>query len=332
MRQLLKALKTDPRQFVLDLFGEPSSAALPTPAAKPVSAPDLEQNQPIAGVNIAQAAINTIANQVQQPAVDLQSITPPTRFAHPRATRELHLQNCTVAFELRRAKRRTIGFVVGDDGLTISAPKWVPLYEIDKACQEKAVWIVKKLGEAQERREKMQSQRIVWQEGASIPFLGESVILVLDPRHAFEGGAQLQTDAAALPGVPRLTLHIGLSQSAEPERIRDAVQAWLMRQAKRVFEERLNHYAPQLGVQWRKCSLSSAGTRWGSAGSDGSIRLNWRLIHFRQSVIDYVIVHELSHLRVMDHSPRFWNTVESVLPDYHERKSQLKDEALPVWH
>jgi predicted metal-dependent hydrolase len=331
MRQLLKALKADPRQFVLDLFGEPAGA-VPAPAAEPLPVPDFEPKRPDAAVNTTLIATKIIANQVHQPAVDLQSITAPTRFVHPRATRELHLQNCIVAFELRRAKRRSIGFVVGDDGLTVSAPKWVPLYEIDKACQEKALWIVKKLGQAQERREKMQAQRIVWQEGASIPFLGENIVLVLDPRHAFEGGAQLQTAAAALPGVPGHTLHIGLSQTAEPERIRNAVQAWLMRQAKRVFEERLNHYAPQLGVQWRKCSLSSAGTRWGSAGSDGSIRLNWRLIHFRQSVIDYVVVHELSHLRVMDHSPRFWNTVESVLPDYHQRKSQLKDEALPVWH
>jgi len=109
------------------------------------------------------------------------------------------------------------------------------------------------------------------------------------------------------------------------------VQAWLMRQAKRLFTERLNHYAPHLGVQWRKLSLSSAGTRWGSASADGAIRLNWRLIHFKQSVIDYVVVHELSHLRVMDHSPRFWDTVRTVVPDYAELRSQLKEEAVPRW-
>jgi predicted metal-dependent hydrolase len=129
----------------------------------------------------------------------------------------------------------------------------------------------------------------------------------------------------------RLTLHISLPQDASPERIRDAVQAWLMRQAKRIFEERLNLYAPQLKVQWTKLSLSSAGTRWGTAKSDGSIRLNWRLVHFRMSVIDYVVVHELSHLRVMDHSPRFWSTVESIMPDYAALRGQLKDDAIPRW-
>ncbi len=105
-----------------------------------------------------------------------------------------------------------------------------------------------------------------------------------------------------------------------------------MRQAQQLFTERLHHFAPQLGVQWRKLSLSSAGTRWGSATSDGAIRLNWRLIHFRRSVIDYVVVHELSHLRVMDHSPRFWDTVRSVVPDYQDLRGELRDEALPRWH
>ena len=156
--------------------------------------------------------------------------------------------------------------------------------------------------------------------------------MVLDPRHAFDDvGAVLHSDAQTLPGVTGMTLHVGLPHTASADQIRDAVQAWLMRQAKRLFEERLNHYAPQLGVQWRKLGLSSAGTRWGTAHSDGSIRLNWRLIHFRLPVIDYVVAHELSHLRVMDHSPRFWDTVRTVVPDYAQLRGQLKDEALPRW-
>jgi len=64
---------------------------------------------------------------------------------------------------------------------------------------------------------------------------------------------------------------------------------------------------------------------------DGSIRLNWRLIHFAQDVIDYVVVHELSHLRVMNHSPQFWETVRSVVPDYAHQRKQLKDDAIPKW-
>ncbi len=270
-------------------------------------------------------------------AEPLRDVMAPANFRHPRANRESRLRNAVVAYEFRRARRRTIGFVVGAEGLVVSAPKWVPLYEVEAAVQEKAAWILKKLEETRERKVKLEANRIEWCDGTSIPFLGEQVIVVLDPRHAFgEAGAVLCTDAAApnltLAGVPRLTLHVALPHTASADQIRDAVQAWLMRQAKRIFTERLDHFAPQLGVRWTKLSLSSAGTRWGSASSNGSIRLNWRLVHFSQSVIDYVVAHELSHLRVMDHSPRFWETVATLIPDYHERRGQLKDDAIPRWN
>jgi predicted metal-dependent hydrolase len=84
-------------------------------------------------------------------------------------------------------------------------------------------------------------------------------------------------------------------------------------------------------VRWTRLRLSNAGTRWGSASADGSIRLNWRLIHFRQPVIDYVVAHELSHLRVMDHSRSFWDTVATVVPDYADLRNQLKADAVPKW-
>jgi predicted metal-dependent hydrolase len=322
-------------QLTLDLFSE-------------VMAPlKSEENKPPAPSNTQLRAIDAVAKVLlpaSPPAQSLASVLQPVAFAHPRANRQACLQDSIVAFELKRGKRRTIGFSVAADGLTVSAPRWVPLYEIDKAVQEKSRWIVAKLQESRERQDKLESNRIEWKDGTLIPFMGEQVIVVIDPRHIYtsntrsqsaDGQAQLHTDAqaanASLPGVPRLTLHISLPQDAAPERIRDAVQAWLMRQAKRIFEERLNLYAPQLKVQWTKLSLSSAGTRWGTAKSDGSIRLNWRLVHFKMSVIDYVVVHELSHLRVMDHSPRFWSTVESVMPDYAHLRGQLKDDALPRW-
>lgn len=278
----------------------------------------------------------------QQPAQPLPSVLAPARFAHPRANRRTRLCDAVVDYEFQRAKRRTIGMVVGPDGLVVRAPRWVPLYEVESALQEKAGWIVRKLDEMRERQERLESARVQWRDGASFPFLGETVIVVLDPAHAYSavgGGLKrgpvevfLRTDEPSpnltLQGVPRLTLHIGLPQSATEEQVRDAVQAWLMRQARQLFTDRLNHFAPPLGVQWRKLALSSAGTRWGSASADGSIRLNWRLVHFRMSVIDYVVAHELSHLRVMDHSPRFWDTVRSVVPDYQALRDELREEPM----
>ena len=318
-------------QFTLDLF-EGTPFATPRPAAKP-SKPPRRRVSPPAVVPAPLPPLThgpSVADSV--PGETFQVVMRPTQFRHPRANRESRLGDALVAYEFKRSKRKTIGFIVGADGLVVSAPKWVPLYEVEAALQEKAGWVVKKLAETRERDQRMQASRIDWRDGASFPFLGEQVTVVLDPRHGFsESGAVLHTDDAAdnltLAGVSRLTLHVGLAHNAAPEQVRDAVQAWLMRQAKRIFTERLNHFAPRLNVHWRKLSLSSAGTRWGSARSDGSIRLNWRLIHFNQAAIDYVVAHELSHLRVMDHSPRFWDTVRTVMPDYEQVRGQLKDDA-----
>ena len=306
-------------RFTLDLFER-----------EPVAAPPVADTAPVPPV----APVQRTAPPVL-PTQTLEQALAPATFRHPQATREILLGSCLVAYAFRRGKRRTIGFSVGADGLTVSAPGWAPLRDVDTALREKSDWIVRKLGEMRERGERMETARITWHDGTVLPFLGAPLRVVLDPRHTFAAaGAQLVAASAAgrdSGDEAGQTLYVPLPHTATPEQIRDAVQAWLMRQAKALFTERLNHFAPQLQVHWRRMALSNAGTRWGSASADGSIRLNWRLIHTKMAVIDYVVAHELSHLRVMDHSPRFWDTVRTVVPDYADLRGQLKNEPVPKW-
>jgi predicted metal-dependent hydrolase len=248
--------------------------------------------------------------------------------AHPNASREIRFGEHRIAYALRRARRRSIGFLVGPEGLSVSAPRWVGIGEIEAALREKAGWILKKLQEQRERAARLQAARVEWRDGTSIPFLGETVIVLLDPRVA---GSVLRTAADTLPGLARLTLHVGLPQDAAPAQIRDAVQGWLQRQARRVFEERCRLYAERLGVRMTRLALSAAATRWGSASADGSIRLNWRLVHFALPVVDYVVTHELAHLREMNHSPAFWDVVRSALPGYEAARGALRTEVLPAF-
>jgi predicted metal-dependent hydrolase len=299
----------DPAQFSLFEDEAPVDVAV---AAPPAAAPDTPDAVPIAA----------------PPAVSIASVLSPAMFRHPQANREIRLDEHLVAYALKRVRRRSIGFIVGTEGLSVNAPKWVNLGDIESALREKRAWILRKLSEQQERQKRLQDARVDWRDGTSIPFLGEPVIVVLDARAT---GAVLNADAQALPGVATRTLHIGLPHTATPEQIRDAVQSWLQRQARRVFEERCRHFAPQLRVRYTRLALSSAQTRWGSASADGSIRLNWRLIHFAMATIDYVVAHELAHLRHMDHSPRFWDVVRSVVPDFEQLRGSLKDDVLPVF-
>lgn len=247
------------------------------------------------------------------------------------STRQVQLQGQVVAYELRRARRRSIGFSVSEQGLRVAAPKWVPIAEIDRALQHKGEWILRKLVEQRERARRTEAARVTWADGCSLPYLGEPLIVVLDPSCEgvrLDGGeADVQ---ATLASVPRRLLYVGLPQQAGPEQIRDAVQAWLKRQARQRFEARCRHFAPQLGVVMAGLRLSSAQTRWGSASADGVIRLNWRLIHFSPALIDYVVAHELAHLREMNHSPRFWAVVRSVMPDYELARDRLKQAVLPL--
>jgi predicted metal-dependent hydrolase len=250
-------------------------------------------------------------------------------FSHPQAQRQIVLgAGHRVAYALRRARRRSIGFSIDVEGLTVSAPRWVGLAEVESALREKAAWILRKLHEQHERGQRVAAARVDWRDGTTLPFLGQTLTLVLDSRVT---GAVLRGADSLLPGGPQLTLHLGLPQGAEATQIRDIVQSWLQRQARRLFEERCALLAPRLGVQMKRLSLSSATTRWGSASADGSIRLNWRLVHFGLPVIDYVVAHELAHLREMNHSPAFWDVVRSAVPAFEEARGALRSEVLPVF-
>jgi predicted metal-dependent hydrolase len=301
-------------QLALDWLLDPAPA-------QPV---DLQQNPALHLTGQGPAAPEVVAAQAAAPPA-------PAAFSHPRANRRIALAGACVAYEFKRGRRRTIGFAVGPEGLTVRAPRWTALAEVDAALREKARWIVAKLGEARTRAEQLAAARICWQEGAQFDYLGAPVRLALDPRRPRGPAGALLAPEPVLPNAAGGALVVGLPREASGAQLRAAVQAWLMRQARRLFTERLDHFAPLLGVHWRKLGLSSAGTRWGSAGADGSIRLNWRLIHLRPSVIDYVVVHELAHLREMNHSPHFWRHVQNVLPDYAERRGHLRGAQLPVW-
>jgi predicted metal-dependent hydrolase len=229
----------------------------------------------------------------------------------------LELNQRSVGYVLKRGNRRSIGFVVDGQGLSVLAPKWLGVAEIESALREKSNWILRKLTEQQNMQQRLQAAQVIWGAGAMIPFLGESLALVLGS----------SVDEVAVDQ----QLHVSLAPDTPTEKIAQHVRQWLQHQAAQVFAQRCQHYAPLLGVQCQRLSLSSARNRWGSASANGSIRLHWRLVHFQESVIDYVVVHELAHLREMNHSPRFWSLVRSVVPHYEAAQLVLKNSVLPVF-
>jgi len=246
----------------------------------------------------------------------------PQSFIHPQANQQLLLAGVPVGYRLERSRRRSIGMTVRIEGLQVRAPLGTSLGAVQQVLHDKADWILRKLAEQRQRGLEVQGARLQWGAQTALPYLGASLALELAAPLPARVPAQLQ---------PGGVLQLALAADATPEQIRRRVHAWWLQAAGSHFTERLEHFAPQLGVQWRSLRLSSARTRWGSARSDGAIRLNWRLLHYAPEIIDYVVVHELSHLRHMDHSPRFWATVGSVLPDWRALRQRLRDQAAPQW-
>lgn len=247
----------------------------------------------------------------------------PTDSTAQTRKRQILIQNQVLEYELRRSKRRSIGFLIADQGLRITAPRWVTLADIDKAIHEKQHWIISKLREKRELADKRRQVTMRWEDGARVPYLGKQLTL----RITHQARVSINHDAE------QDILHISLPPDFQEQQLKDRVKSWLQQEAKRVFNQRMPVFAQRLGVSYHSMSLSSAGTRWGSCTSQGKIRLNWRLIYFSHDVIDYVVAHELSHLREMNHSAKFWATVESIYPEYELAKRRLRQTAsadLPV--
>jgi predicted metal-dependent hydrolase len=276
---------------------------MPWPSGRP-SKPSLPAERPHGALQALQLSLFGTGPGVPAGADGREpALAPERRYAK--------LGGRIVTWELRRARRRTIGFRVDERGLRISAPRWVTLSEIDRAMAEKASWILRKLDEWREHAARRERLAPRWEDGALIHVLGERLVLRVDPTHR---GVSLGEGE----------LRVGLPAGTSPEQLQERVQVWLKQHARTVFAPRIAFYAERLGRSPKRWALSSARTRWGSCSADGTVRLSWRLIHFPLHVVDYVVAHELAHLGEMNHGPRFWSTVAQLCPDYERARAWLR--------
>jgi predicted metal-dependent hydrolase len=178
--------------------------------------------------------------------------------------------------------------------------------DIEALIRQHGSWVVDKLAKW---RDKPAPERFQVVDGSSLPLLGKAVQL----RVVTAGRAQCVVSDQ----------HINLAVPVATDASRILEQA-LRHQARAVFTERLAVHSPRLGVAAPPLRLSSARTRWGSCSARGNISLNWRLIFMPLPVVDYVVCHELAHLREMNHSPRFWSVVEQLCPDWQALRLELR--------
>lgn len=301
--------KTDAKQ--LELFAQFAALApaadaapqAPAPAARPVAKP------------------TPPAPLFKAPPVPTRTLPVPPVGPNDPPLRAIQLGSHTVHYVLRRSSRRSYGFTIDDDGLRVTVPNRAVLADIDSAIRAKQRWILTKLFERSERHVQRERRAPVeWVDGAKLPYLGQDIVLRLLPAER----SRCDYDPESR------TLEVGVTPGLTEWQIRERVKRWFQDEARRLFGERLDLYAPQVGVEYNSYAISSAGTRWGSCTVAGNIRLNWKLVHYPLALLDYVVVHELAHLREMNHSPRFWAVVESVFPDYDGAKAALRKRSVEM--
>lgn len=308
MKKLLRHRPADPRQLglLLDHF----SAEPEIPPVRTLAGNDdalFRTPQPPA------PSIDAVPSTRLPPAPQAPQESPPQPPV--RGRRRIQLQARVLEYTLLRSKRRSIGLVIDDEGLRVTAPRWVTLAQIEEAILEKQRWILTKLHERRERSARRLQPQLQWCDGASLPYLGQDIVLRIV-------GAQ---KAGVLYDETARVLTVSLPAGHTEQQLKDRVLSWLQSEARILFARRLPIYAEKLGVSYKSFRLSSAMTQWGSCTADGRIRLNWRLMFFALEQIDYVIAHELSHLREMNHSPAFWATVQSVFPEFAAAKKVLRE-------
>ena len=210
--------------------------------------------------------------------------------------------------QLIRSRRRSLALEIRPDGaLIVRAPYFVTDSVIRKFVRRNRAWIDKVYHRTRQQAELSPPKKFI--EGEKFLYLGKEYPLhiagEIDGKLLFED--QFLLSARYLPKARKL------------------FDRWYREEAFLILTQRCQFYAPKMGVNYQRIKLSNAKHRWGSCNPKGNLCFNWRLVMAPQEIMDYVVVHELAHVKELNHSARFWAIVEKVFPDHSIAKKWLKD-------
>ncbi len=230
----------------------------------------------------------------------------------------------TIEYQVRRSERRkkTVQITVDGGGVQVAAPIETPDRELRAIIRKRAAWI---LNHAHEGALRPARKRFV--SGETLPYLGRNVKLIVEP-------ADLRAPAVRFDHWRfRVSIPEGLEGEDRYQRIRRAVVDWYRNRAAERLRSGVQRWWSRLGNGGEaQILIRDQRQRWGSCAPDGTLRFNWRVMMLEASLIEYVIVHELVHLSVKNHSDDFWRMLAGVLPDVEQRRQRLREagKSLPL--
>lgn len=219
---------------------------------------------------------------------------------------------------VRSHRRKTVALAVDPmDGVIFSAPDFVSIAKLETLAKEKGAWIIKNLRHHAELESLPVPREYV--SGETFSYLGRHLLLKVT-REKEHREATCKVSGRFMI----VTCPAGIDKSDLVSAVRAALVEWYKDHAEKKISERVTIYASKLGVPVNKVLIKEQQKRWGSCDKHGHLRFNWRVIMAPIALVDYVVAHELCHLKIKDHSAEFWKLLGMVMPDYEERRERLR--------
>ena len=239
------------------------------------------------------------------------------RFLHPRPTtiekRQITINSQTISYILKRSARaKQIRLEIKrDTGLTVVVPRSYGLNQLTSFLEAKQSWILGNLAKCEEIQSLYAGKEL--KNGDTIPYLGRNLKLVIQENHRNASNVKLVQDILIVslrPGNGRLNI---------------ALERWYRMQAAELMKKKVDELSARLGISYTRLTIRGQKTRWGSCSRKGNLSFNWKLLMAPEPVIDYVIIHELAHLKEMNHTKRFWAIVDEYCPQWRKYRKWLRD-------
>ena len=209
--------------------------------------------------------------------------------------------------------RKTTDIVIERDGrITVRPPADYTPEQIDTLVESKRLWIYRNLAEWKDLNASAVTRE--WVNGETFLYLGRTYRLALVSDQAC--ALQLKDG--------RFYLNSAVLEQGGTAAAKQAFATYFADKGQQRFSERVNYFAPKVGVQITGINVKDMGYRWASCGTSGRLNFNWKCTMASPKIIDYIVVHELCHFHYRNHSDAFWNEVDKVMPDYLERKEWLR--------
>jgi predicted metal-dependent hydrolase len=228
-----------------------------------------------------------------------------------RRTLELEASTITYLLKVSSRARQLRLSVRPDTGLEVTTPTGVPVTRIEAVLREKAAWIEATL---QRFTTQTPAATLALHDDATLPFAGMSLQLRF---------RQVPTATRIHVGLVGTTLTVTTPRT-DYTTVRPALEAWYRRQAHTVIAGRVAHWNARYGFEYGRISIKDQKSRWGSCSHSGNLNFNWRLLLAPLDVLEYIVIHELAHLREGNHSPRFWALVATLCPNFKQHRRWLR--------